>query len=116
MTTGGTTIFINGGNGGNATFTSNGGGSANAGGGLTEFSVGSTAGNATLIANSSPFSGTASGGAIAFSSDSDGGTSRIILRGNGTLILSNHDDGTPITVGSIEGDGVVFLDYRDHRR
>ena len=109
----GSTIFFAGGYGGDATLISNAGGSAGADGAVTEFSIGSNAGNATLIANSSSFAGTRSGGVIAFSYDSDGGTARIILRGNGRLFLSNHDDSLPITVGSIEGDGIVLLGYQN---
>jgi hypothetical protein len=109
----GFTYFFNGGNGGNATLINNGGATRFADGGTTEFSIGSNAGNSTLIANSAAQNGSFNGGIIVFSYDSDGGTARVILHGNGKLFVDPHDDTLPITVGSIEGDGRVSLGYRD---
>jgi autotransporter-associated beta strand protein len=100
---------------GNATIITNGGTAAGANGGETRFitefhtpqEVGrSTAANATLIANSGTNGG--QGGAIFFQGFSTGGTSRVEVFGNGFLDISEHD-GLGITVGSIEGDGNVFL-------
>jgi hypothetical protein len=66
----------------------------------------STAGNATIIANGS--SGAGQGGAILFGRNSDGGTSRIEVFGDGKLDISLPGAGA-VTVGSIEGNGNVFL-------
>jgi autotransporter-associated beta strand protein len=92
--------------GGNATFTNNGGTVSGAQGGVTVFFVTSTAGNATLICNGGSNSG--DGGRIEFYDDSTGGTSRVELFGNGFLDNSFHN-APGVTVGSIEGDGDIFL-------
>jgi autotransporter-associated beta strand protein len=92
--------------GGDATFTNNGGTASGAPGAGTGFFTGSSAGNATLIANGGSNGG--GGGDIDFEGDSAGGTSRIKLFGNGFLELSFHN-APGVTVGSIEGDGDVFL-------
>jgi len=65
----------------------------------------SSAGNATLIAND----GTVDGGEIDFFGESTGGNARFELFGKGTLNPTDFQTGTPRTVGSIEGDGVVLL-------
>jgi autotransporter-associated beta strand protein len=70
---------------------------------FTEFHDTSTAGNATLIANSGAF-----GNFILFSGDSTGGTSRIEVFGNGNLDISAHS-APGVAVGSIEGDGLISL-------
>jgi len=75
-------------------------------GGLT-FTNSATAGNATLVANA----GT-SGGVISFSQNSLGGTARCELFGNGSLDLSQRLS-PGITIGSLEGDGLVFLGARN---
>jgi autotransporter-associated beta strand protein len=70
-----------------------------------------TAGNATLIANGGI--GDGEGGWITFQSRSTGGTARVKVFGNGNLDISNHNDpgvpGNGVTIGSLEGNGVVFL-------
>jgi autotransporter-associated beta strand protein len=109
---GGYTFFYLGGNGGNATLISNGGATTNADPGFTQFAVGSNAGNATLIANSAAQRTSFNGGQIFFSEDSDGGTARVILSGNGSLNVTNHDF-TPITVGSVEGNGNILISSRE---
>jgi autotransporter-associated beta strand protein len=93
----------------NGIFTSNGSSIAGAAGGKTEFLRRfSTAGSATLIANGGTAGG--EGGQIIFEGLSSGGTSRIELFGNGTLDISTHlQPRIGVTVGSIEGDGIVFL-------
>jgi autotransporter-associated beta strand protein len=104
---------------GNATIINNGGSTAGGGGGETIFVsdvisdtpraalLGSaSAGNATLIANGGTNGG--QGGAILFRGKSTGGTARIEVFGNGFLDISGRD-GPGITVGSIEGDGNVFV-------
>ena len=58
----------------------------------------STAGSATLIAN----------GLIKFFDDSTGGTARVKVFGNGSLDISAHN-APGVTVGSLEGDGLVSL-------
>jgi autotransporter-associated beta strand protein len=99
--------------GGNATaangiFINNGSTVSGAGGGLTGFVNNSTAGNSTLIANSGTNGGL--GGTIVFSMNSTGGTARVETFGNGSLDISEHLSAREgVTVGSIEGDGNVFL-------
>jgi autotransporter-associated beta strand protein len=91
---------------GSATIINNGGTVSGAGGGETifsDFSSTSTAGNSTLIANGGVAGG--QGGTILFEDHSTGGTSRVEVFGNGNLDISFHH----LTIGSIEGDGVVFL-------
>ncbi len=90
----------------NGTFTFNGGTARHAYGGYTEFDITSTAGEATLIANGGTSGGF--GGSIFFESDSTGGTARLEVFDNGRLDISLHN--LPgITIGSIEGNGDVFL-------
>ena len=101
---------------GNATIINNGANVSGAGGGETVFITdfnssnplgASSAGNATLIANGG--AGGGQGGAILFKGFSTGGTSRIEVFGNGRLDISFHDGRRALAVGSIEGDGNVFL-------
>jgi autotransporter-associated beta strand protein len=108
---GGFTRFAYNSTAGNATITNNGGAVSGAGGGFTEFLFNSTAGNATLIANGAIGGG--QGGKIFFEGDSAGGTSRVEVFGNGNLDLSLHNalsqKSPSVQIGSIEGDGNVFL-------
>ena len=61
---------------------------------------------ATLIANGG--AGPGSGATILFAGESDGGTSRVEVFGNGNVDISR--DPTPdITIGSLEGNGLIFL-------
>ena len=53
-------------------------------------------------------SDTGSGGLIQFSDQSDGGTCQVQAFGNGSLDISAHD-APGVTIGSLEGDGQVFL-------
>jgi autotransporter-associated beta strand protein len=99
---------------GNGTFINNGATISGAVGGKTAFYESSTADAATLIANGGTNGG--SGGAIFFEDNSTGRTARIEVFGNGFLDMSGHLGalGSPsrparVTVGSIEGDGNVFL-------
>jgi autotransporter-associated beta strand protein len=96
---------------GNGTFTNNGGTVSGAEGGFTRFSDSSTADSATLIANSGTSGG--QGGTIFFEGTSTGGTSRVGVFGNGDLDISLHNAPSAkslgVPVGSIEGDGNVFL-------
>ncbi len=65
---------------------------------LFEFAGHTTAGNATIILND---------GNLQFFDQATGGTARLEIFGVSNLDTSAHI--TPLTVGSIEGDGVVFL-------
>jgi autotransporter-associated beta strand protein len=79
---------------------------SNASGGETAFFDSSTAGNGTFINNGGLGGG--AGGAIKLFSRSSGGTARVEVFGNGNLDISfNLTAG--VTVGSIEGNGDVFL-------
>jgi hypothetical protein len=92
---------------GDATIINNGGTVSGAGGGKTIFEDVSTAGNSTLIANGGTNGG--EGGAIFFEDKSTGGTARIEVFGNGSLDIRGLLGNRGLTVGSIEGDGNVFL-------
>ena len=109
--------FFDSSNAGSATITNNGGSihftdSASAGtssitsnpGGITELFTDATAASATLTASSVA----GSPAIILFSFTSSGGTSRNILKGkNAQLEVFGHTG--PLTVGSIQGNGVVIL-------
>jgi autotransporter-associated beta strand protein len=94
---------------GNGTFINNGATISGAVGGKTVFFETSTAESATLIANGGTNGG--EGGAIFFEENSTGGTARVEVFGNGILDLSGHyfHNSLGVTIGSIEGDGDVFL-------
>ena len=99
---------------GNGTFINNGATISGAVGGETVFKNGSTADAATLIANGGINGGR--GGGIFFEEESTGGTPRVEVFGNGFLDISGHlgPPASPsmpglVTVGSIEGEGNVFL-------
>ena len=101
--------FINfeGGHAASSIVTTNGGVGAGAPGAFTIFTgTLATADNATLIANGGTNGG--GGGLIQFQDGSDGGAARLEVFGNGSLDLSVHD-APGITIGSLEGDGLVFL-------
>jgi len=67
-----------------------------------------TAANSTLIATNGIGTSEEAGGGILFRYASLGGETQIELFGNGFLDLRDHD--TPeVTIGSLEGDGLVFL-------
>jgi autotransporter-associated beta strand protein len=107
----GTILFGNWTTADNAVITNNGGqGSAKLGGLLTFTGEAATAYNATLIAN--PGTNGGGGGAIIFDSTSLGGTARCEVFGNGSLDISQHD-APGVTIGSLEGDGLVFLGADD---
>ena len=90
---------------GTATIINNGGNGANARGGRTSFLFeAATASQAHLVANGGQNGG--GGGQITFDSDTDGGEARIEVYDNGLLSVSAA---TAITIGSIEGDGLVNL-------
>jgi autotransporter-associated beta strand protein len=72
--------------------------------GFVKFEETSTADGATLIAKGGP----GDGGQILFLDSSDGGKARVEVFGNGSLTIASHLGGG-ITIGSLEGDGLVFL-------
>jgi autotransporter-associated beta strand protein len=89
-----------------STFLINGGSAAGAPGAEMTFFGQATAANATLTANGGTAGGL--GGSIIFTSKTKGGTASFSLNGNGNLDLSMHRS-SPLTIGSLEGDGLVFL-------
>jgi autotransporter-associated beta strand protein len=103
-----------GGSAGNATIINEGATVSVAIGSRTDFDLASpgtptgrsSAGNATLIADGGV--GLSGGGRISFFYNSSGGAARIEVFGNGSLDISPHD-APGLTIGSIEGDGKVFL-------
>jgi autotransporter-associated beta strand protein len=140
-TTAGAATFINSGSisfhkadAGSGSFTSNGGATFGADGGVIEFNKSSDAGTSTIVNNGGAVfgghgarctfhhfaganaatlianggAGPGSGATILFAGQSDGGTARVEVFGNGNVDISR--DPTPdITIGSLEGNGLVFL-------
>ncbi len=97
---------------GNATFVSNGGDGAGATGGQVYFSSESTAAQSMLTANGGTDGG--GGGNIEFDGNSQGGEAQLELLGNGYLDVSARSPSVPdATVGSIAGDGFVYLGSRN---
>ena len=92
----------------NGTFTANGSSTNGSFGTFIGFYGSSTADNATLVANS----GTARAGQISFLQTSTGGTSRVEVFGGGSLYISGHD-APGVAIGSLEGDGQVYLDHNN---
>jgi autotransporter-associated beta strand protein len=111
--TGAEVLFFDTSSGGDAILTANGGTVADARGAIVLFSsdgAGSrncTAANSILIANGGVNGGL--GGTIQFLDNSFGGTARIEVFGNGNLDISDRDTFNVVTIGSLEGDGLVFL-------
>jgi autotransporter-associated beta strand protein len=91
---------------GSAVITSKGATVAGAGGGSTLFQFSADAANSTLIADGGTNGG--GGGTIQFQGSSKGGTARLEVFGNGSMSTAGHNS-TPVTVGSLEGDGQVFI-------
>ena len=102
---GGFTRFDNDATTADATVINNGGSVEGANGGSSDFLLGASPGNATFIANGT-FSGFGAG--RIFFTDSVGGAPRVELFGTGALELGSRIQSN-LTVGSIEGDGSVFL-------
>jgi autotransporter-associated beta strand protein len=88
------------------TFNINGGAVNGAGFGDVEFIHTSTADRATLIADAGLGGG--AGATIFFFDDSKGGSASVTVSGNGNLDISFHNP-PGITIGSLQGDGLVFL-------
>ncbi|MGH8091938.1 MAG: autotransporter-associated beta strand repeat-containing protein [Chthoniobacterales bacterium] len=102
---GGETLFFAAEDAQNATIIANGGVASGAGGAIVFFMGNSRAGAATLVANGGTNAG--DGGLIEFHNTSVGSTARVEVFGNGNLDISSHSGG--VTIGSLEGDGLVFL-------
>ncbi|MGH8094597.1 MAG: autotransporter-associated beta strand repeat-containing protein [Chthoniobacterales bacterium] len=98
-----TTFYL--GDANSAMIAANGGLVSGAGGAITLFLGTSRADAAILIANGGTDGGT--GGLIEFHNMSAGGTARVEVFGNGNLDIGSHSGG--VTIGSLEGDGLVFL-------
>ena len=105
---GGEVDFIGNSTAQNATIINEGGFVSGARAALTLFTDTAAADNATLIANG----GRGDGGLIEFSGNSTGGTAHVQVFGNGNLDISYHNS-PGVTVGSLEGDGIVFLGDRN---
>jgi autotransporter-associated beta strand protein len=95
----------------NSTITCNGGARVTQQGGALTFLATSTAGNATLIAEGGARN-QGGPGTIAFIESSLGGTARIEVFGNGILDITRHISPSSLSLGSIEGDGIVSLGRR----
>jgi autotransporter-associated beta strand protein len=105
---GGDTVFQDSSSAGNATIINSGALVSDAYGASTAFLFNSSAGASTLIANAGPGPGVLVGGMIDFEQDSEGGTARVEVFGNGFLDIHNHN-APGLTIGSLEGTGRVFL-------
>ena len=110
---GGLVLFSGVARGGSAKFTINGGTVSGASGGRVIFEDnsgeprGPRAENAILIANGGRNGGY--GGDIEFHGNSRGDTATIKLSGNGQLDVSGRGQSPDISIGSLEGNGRVFL-------
>lgn len=104
---GGTTTFFLSSGAHGAVITSEGSAVAGAEGGVTNFFDQSHAGRATLIAESGRNGG--GGGRVEFEESSTGGTAAVQVYGNATLDISLHDGIDTVEIGSLEGDGQVYL-------
>jgi autotransporter-associated beta strand protein len=127
--------FLNTSTAGDATFINEGGKVSGTGGAIIVFDPGSTASNALITTNGGAVSGAFNaetlfrgnaanatlianggigggpGGLIHFVDTSRGGTARVEVFGNGSLDISGHA-APGMTVGSLEGNGRVFLGSR----
>jgi autotransporter-associated beta strand protein len=102
---GGLTMFWMTSNAERAVITCEGASIAGATGGITSFVDDSHGGNATLIAQG----GTGgAGGTIQFHNNTDALKTRVEVFDDGSLDMSDHAS-PGMTIGSVEGDGVVFL-------
>ena len=107
--------FLDSASAGSSTIITEGGTASFASGGSTIFNAAvsdasASAGSATLIANGG--NGGGEGGGIFFWYNSTGGTSRVEVFGNGALDISGHN-APGVGVGSIEGNGAIFLGARN---
>jgi autotransporter-associated beta strand protein len=100
-------LFADSSSGDHAILTNNGATVSGGGGGVTRFMNTSHAGNATVIANAGQNGG--KGAVIEFRDRADGGQATVQVFGNGTLQIVDFVRSN-LTIGSLEGDGVVILD------
>ncbi|MDQ3198954.1 MAG: hypothetical protein M3Q46_07165 [Verrucomicrobiota bacterium] len=101
---GGDVALFHSSNAGEATFTAEGSDIERLGGAVIRFYHDASAADATLIATG----GLLDGGRIAFEfGEATGGRARVELFGNGRLEIFYNN--TPVTIGSLEGDGLVML-------
>ena len=107
---GGVTQFLGSSSAGNSSVSCFGSATSTAPAAEVDFFDNSTAGNASLLAREG--SGGGGGGGIYFRDSSAGGQSRIELRGNGFLDISDHD-APGVTIGSLLGTGNIFLGARN---
>ena len=105
----GGTVGLESGSGGNAVFTLNGTDARGATGGSFFMLYAATTATATLIANG----GQVAGGLIRFEDGATGGNARIELFDNGKFDISVINNPVPVTTGSLEGDGLVFLGIKN---
>ncbi len=101
--------FIGNSTAGDATFILNGGSAQDAPGAEMNFIESTTAANASITMNGG--TGGGDGGALFFFDRSGGGAASVAVFGNGQMDLSGHGRRL-LTVGSLEGDGLVFLGAR----
>jgi len=93
----------------NGSFYANGTTVEGAFGGRVTFTIQSpTAATATLIGTGGVGTGEGAGGGIVFLDSSVGAAPRVEVFGNGFLDIRGHDT-RRLTIGSLEGDGLVFL-------
>ncbi len=100
-------LGFSGAKGGNSTITVNGGTAPNAIGGYLQFNTLSDAENATLIVNGGTNGGLP--GTLFFIDTGRGGKARVEVFDTGELDMSYRPGGAVLVVGSIEGNGIVFL-------
>lgn len=99
-------VFADTSNAGSAAITASGTDRASSYGSVVAFIFNADAANAILIAEGG--TGGGGGGTISFADDSSGGLAQVQIFGNGTLHVSHS--GAGVTIGSLEGDGIVSLD------
>ena len=103
-----TIVFTDASNAGSATITAKGADQENIYGCIASFSVNADAADATLIAEAGTGGGI--GGMIVFAGeDSSGGRAQVKVLGNGILHVSRVSTDRTVTIGSLEGDGIVEL-------
>ena len=98
-------VFSNSSNADSATITANGADQTTSYGGEVDFIFNSDAGEAILIAEGGIRDD--DGGRIYFTDDSTGGLAQVRVFGNGTLLTDHAEPG--VTIGSLEGDGIVSI-------
>ncbi len=100
-------LFSGGSTAANGSFTINGGTAQDLAGSSLLFTDNSTAANATITANGGVDG--SDGGAIVFEDHARGATASISLLGNGELDISNSRNAAGVMIGSLAGEGLVFL-------